>query len=389
MGQVKSADEQNRALPSVPTSPKAPVIKEDRYKDDPIGVPPLPKGVPGISIDSFDRLRKRRYNPMEDDGETPVVTIGFESDGTVQPLANKGNSILIYGLYGTRKSTLQRSLKAAILSPNGKYGNWVIPTRSNTGIVAFDTEQPDVNWRTGERELFALLNETQDIPRYNSIPLAHESDLATKLSFVLEYIYRCNAGEGSLHNDIGYVFIDQIGDLLADGNDESECKSLWNCIVSILDVRGITLIATLHTEKTGRSTRGSAGSISEQKVATTIKLSIENDGEPTKLEFKKTRLCSYIRPIYFAQGRGAGVDFSDNIDSAKSRMNTAIRDKKNAMRHGAPAPDTFRDIAPGGVYGQPSLESYADPKIKPPPPSMYPPNAPVSNLSKKDDDPPF
>ncbi|MCD8301862.1 MAG: AAA family ATPase, partial [Prevotellaceae bacterium] len=66
------------------------------------------------------------------------------------------------------------------------------------------------------------------------------------------------------------VFIDGIVDLCGDYNDQKECSTLMNLLLELAGSHGMHICSCLHTNKDGRTERGTLGAMYKQKAETTF-----------------------------------------------------------------------------------------------------------------------
>ena len=103
------------------------------------------------------------------------------------------------------------------------------------------------------------------------------------------------------YNDVGLIVLDGIADLVTDANTEEDARILLEKVKARLNKNGCVLLTVLHTEKTGEYSRGSLGTILDQKASAILKCVKDNeppnDGYTTVVSPVKIRSSREFEPF--------------------------------------------------------------------------------------------
>lgn len=212
-------------------------------------------------------------------------------------LADEGGIIEVIGKKGSRKTALMSMFVAACFQENGIYRN--IKSRlGDQTILWFDTEMAGSDFFYFQRNLHNMCGLNDNHPRLHAINMDFYESSTQKLEVIAHILKNSNLGEGEAQyfNNIGLVVLDGIADLVGTTEDESEARRILDLIKSILNGLGAVLLTVLHSDKAGRHSRGTLGTLLDQKATSGLMCDMRAMGEVTVVRPDKIRSSRPFSP---------------------------------------------------------------------------------------------
>ncbi len=219
-----------------------------------------------------------------------------------ESIIRRGENLLLFGLPKCRKSFLLDLLLSSFFCKN-EFINMGFtakpPDDEDWVILRFDTEQSDdeVYMRAHRFYKWCGYDPLMGIPdeRYQVYYL-QGLDPKDRIRKIWEVVNRVEA-EG---RKVAAVAIDQIIDLTYGGDDKVEAQKVVSFFHALNAQFKCSIIATMHSNRTGRDTNGVAGSLFDKKFETSIRVEKDDEGI-SKMSPKFTRRGSGNFWLRFAQ----------------------------------------------------------------------------------------
>lgn len=246
-----------------------------------------------------DALREAYIDPDSEPPELPVFfTIG---DAT---LATLGNFSCITGKAKSKKTFLITLLAGhcmKALSDNDKFK--VTKFSNKRRIVWFDTEQ-------GLHRAHRAQKRAKIFSEGGKVHDPFSFDLRKYLpreryEIIDHYI---NSDECNKDNDIAFVVIDGIRDLITDINDPEQATTITTWLMRVSQERGLHICTVLHQNKADNNARGHLGTEIINKAETVF--SVEKDQGAPDISIVRPEQCreKEFDPFAFSIGQG-GVPY--------------------------------------------------------------------------------
>ncbi|NCA74866.1 MAG: mobilization protein [Alphaproteobacteria bacterium] len=201
--------------------------------------------------------------------EKPQTVLSINESDFQSVLCTLGNISLIQGQAKSRKSFLMSFVVTALIT--GKYLKFTgsMPEEKRK-ILFFDTEQGLFHSKKVQERIYRLSGlsvdaEFQFLEFYNLRPYNYKERIEIINHLILS------------KNDVGFVIIDGIRDLVKDINDAGEATNITGLLMKWSDQKEIHIMNVLHENKGDRNSRGHVGSELQNKSESVIRVSREPD----------------------------------------------------------------------------------------------------------------
>lgn len=206
------------------------------------------------------------------------------------PLGTLGNFSLIIGKAKSKKSFFIGYLISAILNTNNSQLNHLqsrLP-KKKAGVLYFDTEQGKYHVQLALKRICKQSNipNPKDLKMYGLRSLKPTERLS-----LIEYAIKKD-------NDIGFVVIDGIKDLITSINSEEEATLIASKLLRWTEERNIHIVCVLHQNKGDNNARGHLGSELVHKAETVISVTKSQDDK--RISVVEAEMCRNEEPDVFA-----------------------------------------------------------------------------------------
>ncbi len=199
--------------------------------------------------------------------------------------ATPGSLMMIDGKPKSRKTTFAYMMAAAALNPSGIYQNILCTMDPNNHIMIFDTEQTpsefgdkmDLLRRWSQNE-----NIEANVKSYNLQKFGHDPEM--KIQAINHYVrlldgsYRRN-GIIDPRDQIGFIIIDHMGDLVNNENNKEEVKDVLGFVGQLATDTGALIALIIHQNKNNEEATGMLGGDMGKKVSSHIKTFKKKSGK--------------------------------------------------------------------------------------------------------------
>lgn len=217
-----------------------------------------------LKIERAKFRKKFLIDPLEE-LQPPQTAWGLKSfaNDEVAILGTLGNFSLIIGKAKAKKSFFVNIAISCALSKDEILNRFVgnLPQNKNQ-VIYFDTEQGKYHVQLAVKRICKQLGEPspQNLRTYHLRSL----DPANRLQFIEDEIYS--------NENIGFVVIDGIKDLVTSINDESEATMITSNLLKWTEERNIHILTVLHQNKGDNNARGHIGTELQNKAETVLSI---------------------------------------------------------------------------------------------------------------------
>jgi hypothetical protein len=239
-----------------------------------------------------EALKRARIDPKIEPEETPLIA---SIDST--PFATLGNFSCIIGKAKSKKTFLMTLIVATFLK--GEVSILQAYTASGKKrVIWFDTEQSRNHVVKAYRRALAISCEAEfyDIEVYDLRPFSPKERLEM-ISQVLR--------EQNPDNDIAFVVIDGIRDLVTDINDPVQATDITTWLMKVTGDKLLHVCTVLHQNKSDNNARGHLGTEIVNKAETVLSVTKDSDTiSSVKAEFCRDR---EFKPFAFTIDEVSGL----------------------------------------------------------------------------------
>lgn len=175
-----------------------------------------------------------------------------------------GNFSIITGQQKSRKTFFLSIIASSWLTPKMNIVNVIsMPPDNKPKLLYFDTEQSERDAQRVQHRILKLANleKSENLNYFN----LRGAEIEIQLNFIIECIDKIE--------NVGFVIIDGIADLLPAVNDESASKLLVRKLMDLTQKKNIHITAVLHQNKGSETLSGWLGSDVVRKASAVIKVS--------------------------------------------------------------------------------------------------------------------
>ncbi|MBP0903558.1 AAA family ATPase [Mariniflexile gromovii] len=257
-------------------------------------------------------LKKYRVNSSEI-LKPPEIAWGMISKdkNNFIPLGTLGNFSLIIGKAKSKKSFFIGLITSTILKNNKNLLNHLqsrLP-KGKEGVLYFDTEQGKYHVQLVLKRICKQINIKN--PKHLKMYGLRSLNPKERLDLIEFAIYK--------NDDIGFVVIDGIKDLITSINSEEEATGIASKLLKWSEERNIHIVCVLHQNKGDNNARGHLGSELVHKAETVLSVSkSENDKNISVVE---AEMCRNEEPDIFAFEiiDGLPIQVEDYEERAKTK----------------------------------------------------------------------
>lgn len=239
-----------------------------------------------ISV-NFENIYKASFVDVTKKIEYPpvAISVGSHQMGSKSfpiPFGTYGNFSCIVGASKSKKTFLKSLITASYIG--GKTSNFTSSIRSHRDrecfVIDLDTEQS--SWHA--QNVFKRVTRLVGVENYEFYkPFAlRPYDPKERLQFIEWLIY-----ESDMKDNIGFVAIDGLADLVNDFNDLKESQAVIQKVMKWTDDKQFHLTTILHSNFGTTKAVGHIGSSMLKKAETVCQ--VTNEGECVKAHFSHTR----------------------------------------------------------------------------------------------------
>ena len=229
----------------------------------------------------FDRILKEAYVDPESEVEYPPVAIskGLTGSNLEFPICicTYGNFSFIQAPPKSRKTFLVSLFCTAYLSNNKNFIGNIKGHRDNQKLVHYDTEQGDYHAHRVFNRIYKMTNKSKDYLPFS----LREYSSSKRLDFIDWHLQK--------RNDIGFVVIDGIADLLTDVNDIVESNELVQSLMRWTKLYNVHIMTIIHSNYNSIKPTGHLGSFLEKKAETQISVTVDEDSNNSIVKCMRSR----------------------------------------------------------------------------------------------------
>ena len=247
-----------------------------------------------LDISKFQQSGKSEFNPLEipklliDPNETippPPAAWCQMIDGNETIMGTLGNFSLLLGKAKSRKSFLTGLITSFLIEPNDNFFGKLPPDKNK--ILFFDTEQGKYHCQKALKRIIHLCNE-------NDLPVKMYGLRSKSPKYRKDFIEHLITTE----NEVGFVIIDGVRDLINSINDEKEAMDLSADLLRWTEEKNIHILTVLHQNKGNEHARGHIGSELINKADTVLSVTKSRDNE--NISIVEAEFCRNKEPKPFA-----------------------------------------------------------------------------------------
>lgn len=222
----------------------------------------------------FKNILQRSYvNPLADLEHPPIaISKGYTNSYSALPIAMAtfGNFSFVQAPPKSKKTfflSLMASafLKSSKFTDDEHFGD-MIGNRTNKSLIHYDTEQSSYHAQKVFKRVLDMSGSCDDYYTY----ALREYDPKERLDFIDWHL--------NTQEDIGFVVIDGIADLIYDVNDLSESSKLVQHLMRWTEELNVHIVCAIHSNFNSDKPTGHLGSFLEKKAETQIQLEAVEDG---------------------------------------------------------------------------------------------------------------
>jgi hypothetical protein len=239
-----------------------------------------------IDYDSeFKEILEQSYIDPHKEVERPPMAIskGFVGGpfNDPIPICTYGNFSFIQAPPKTRKTFLVSLFASSFLASKTDYGLDIQGHSGNRKLIHYDTEQGEYH---AQKVFNRVATMSDNKGNYMSYGLRRYSP-KERLSFIDWHL--------SQEDNVGFVVIDGIADLVNDVNDLEASSEAVQHLMRWTQDYNIHIMTVIHSNHNSSKPTGHLGSFLEKKTETQISLSLTEDEKSTVVKCKRSRGVSF------------------------------------------------------------------------------------------------
>ena len=243
------------------------------------------------SFDVQKSLIESKINPLDEiETQTPCLQFTCEVKLVRSNVATLGNFSLIIGKAKSKKSFFINLIVANVLKGTANESEFIrgqLPIDKQK-VVYFDTEQGKSHVQKAVRRICTQLNDVN--PENLTVFCLRKFKPSERLEMIETYLYA--------NEDIGFVVIDGIKDLVTSINDEEQACMVTSKLLKWTEERQIHIVTVLHQNKGDNNARGHLGTELVNKAETV--LSVTKSTENKDVSIVDAEYCRDAEPEPFA-----------------------------------------------------------------------------------------
>jgi hypothetical protein len=271
---------------------KEPIYNLEKYG---IGVEDIQAEVNGIleEVEALKSPLSERLKSLQisttDELRPPEIAWVQDLDGQESTLGTLGNFSLIIGKAKSRKSFFINIAISTVLH-GGKLLNQFkgkLPSHKRRAIY-FDTEQGKYHVQLALKRICKQIG--VEVPANLDVYGLRSRTPAERLELIEYAIYNTE--------NLGFVVIDGIKDLVTSINDEGEATMIASKLLKWTEEKGIHIVTVLHQNKSDNNARGHIGSELVNKAETV--LTVSKNEQDKDISIVEAAYCRDAEPTPFA-----------------------------------------------------------------------------------------
>lgn len=219
----------------------------------------------------------------------PPVCLKLVKDDETSIIGTLGNYSLIIGKAKSRKSFLMAMVTSASVK-NSKVFNLIegnLP-KDKSKVLYFDTEQGDYHVSKAAKRICKVVNNNN--PLNLEVYCLRKFKPSERLELIEAAIYK--------NDDVGFVVIDGIKDLVTSINDEEQATMITSKLLKWTEEKKLHLTCVLHQNKGDNNARGHLGTELVNKAETVLSVTKEKDNKDVSIV--EAEYCRDKEPKPFA-----------------------------------------------------------------------------------------
>ncbi|WP_051285112.1 AAA family ATPase [Aequorivita capsosiphonis] len=237
----------------------------------------------------LNEVLKRLEVRATDELKPPKIAWVQENDNDTAILGTLGNFSLIIGKAKSRKSYFINIAVSAVLNKdlllNQFAGRLPFDKRK---VLYFDTEQGKYHVQLALKRICRQIN--IDIPEDLKVYHLRSKNPSERLKIIEHAIYNTD--------NVGFVVIDGIKDLVTSINDEAEATMIASKLLKWTEEKEMHIVTVLHQNKGDNNARGHIGTELQNKAETV--LSITKNAQDKDISIVEAEYCRNKEPEPFA-----------------------------------------------------------------------------------------
>lgn len=212
-----------------------------------------------------------------------------------QNVGSLGNFSLLTGLPKAGKGKYICGITAAAITREEIFGQWFKLPADKKGISYWDTEQSRYD-HYQMMQLIRRLIDGRQLPAWYNSYHCRRHDAQTIIAMIEH--------ELTIRQDIGFVILDGLLDLIDSFNDEKQSKALVNFLKRITDVHNILVLGVLHRSKSVDKSMGHLGSAADRAAQSVLKVEKNKELKQYVLSAEFMRSGDEFTPIAIQYNKG-------------------------------------------------------------------------------------
>lgn len=224
--------------------------------------------------EKYEDLRSQLTIDPNDKIEYPPVAISYGTYNTKDntyhnAIGTYGNFSFVQAPPKSKKTFFISMIAGAYLADKTKYTGDILGHRNNKKLVHFDTEQGTYHAQKVFKRVIDIAEYTGDC--YDTMSLRTLSSIQ-RTKFIEWYLEK-------YQDEIGFVIIDGIADLVVDVNDIKESAAIVQDVMRWTEEYNIHIMVVIHSNFNSVKPTGHLGSFLEKKTETQIQLTVREDNQ--------------------------------------------------------------------------------------------------------------
>lgn len=225
----------------------------------------------------------------DEDIKPPEIAWKQKTADQTATLGTLGNFSLVIGKAKSRKSFFINIAVSAVLQKDLLLGQFAgcLP-KDKSKVLYFDTEQGKYHVQLALKRICLQINEP--IPKDLSVYHLRSKTPQERLKLIEYAIYNTD--------NLGFVVIDGIKDLITSINDEAEATMIASKLLKWTEEKNIHIVCVLHQNKSDNNARGHIGTELINKAETV--LSVTKNDQDKDISIVEAQMCRNKEPETFA-----------------------------------------------------------------------------------------
>lgn len=247
-----------------------------------------------------------------DELKPPKIAWQQENENETAILGTLGNFSVIIGKAKSRKSYFVNIAVSAVLNKDTLLNQFAgrLPNDKKK-VLYFDTEQGKYHVQLALKRICKQIN--VDIPEDLSVYHLRSKSPSERLKIIEHAIYNTE--------NVGFVVIDGIKDLVTSINDEAEATMIASKLLKWTEEKEVHIVTVLHQNKSDTNARGHIGTELQNKAETV--LSITKNEQDKDISIVEAEYCRNKEPEPFA------FEINEDVPALVKNFEIRTETKKN------------------------------------------------------------